>query len=101
MSTCKGNGKGRGVENKTPCLYSSLQVLKKKKLQLTIWIASYLLQSLSGDRVVPALHVLSREFVLAEDSHRLAFFAASDRLDHLVKVGLVAFILRDTGHRRR
>ncbi len=62
----------------------------------SLWIASYLLQPLGGDRVVPALHVLPGEFVLAEDSHRLAFFAASDRLDHLVKVGLVAFILRDT-----
>lgn len=63
---------------------------------ITFWIASDLLQPLGGERVVPALHVLSGEFVLAKDSHCLAFSAASDRLDHFVKVAFVAFILRDT-----
>lgn len=61
---------------------------------------SYLLQALSAERVVPALHVLAGEFVLAEHSHRLAFFAPSDGLDHLVKVAFVAFILQETGGKR-
>lgn len=65
-------------------------------MQLHVNICFYLLEPLGGDHVAPALHVLSGEFVLAEDPHRLALFAASDRLDHLVKVALVAFILRDT-----
>lgn len=57
---------------------------------------SYLLQALSSKRVIPALHVLAREFVLAEHSHSLAFFAPSNGLDHLVKVAFVAFILQVT-----
>lgn len=60
-----------------------------------VWIAPHLLQSLSRKRVIPALHVLSWEFVFAEHTHRLALFATSDRLDHLVKVGLVALVLKD------
>lgn len=63
--------------------------------QSTFCFPSYLLQSFRCDHVVPALHVVSGEFVFAEDTHRLAIFAASDRLNHFVKVGLVAFILPD------
>lgn len=59
--------------------------------------ASHLLQTLGGDGVVPALHVLPGELVLAEDAHRLPFSAASDRLDHLIEVGFVALILLDVG----
>lgn len=57
---------------------------------------SYLFQALSSERVIPALHVFPRKFVLAEDSHCLAFFTASNCLYHFVKVGFVAFILKDT-----
>lgn len=60
-----------------------------------VGIAPHLLQSLSRKRVIPALHVISWEFVFAEHAHPLALSAASDRLDHLVKVALVALILKD------
>lgn len=56
----------------------------------------YLLQTLGGECVIPALHVLAGKFVLAEHSHSLAFFAPSNGLDHLVKVAFVAFILQVT-----
>lgn len=56
----------------------------------------YLLQAFRVEGVVPALHVLSWEFVLAEHSHSFSVFAVLDRLDHLVKVGFVAFILTQT-----
>lgn len=55
--------------------------------------APYSGQPLCAERVIPALHVVPRELVLAEHSYRLAVFAALDSLDHLVKISLVAFIL--------
>lgn len=87
MSTCTSGGGGATSKVKKQDA--------KPQLPGAIWTASYLLQPLGGDGVVPALHVVSGELVFAEEPHSLALLAASDRLDHLVEVGLVAFILRD------
>lgn len=80
--------------------HSRDQSLARARRGSDVWELSYLGQALGGQRVVPTLHVVAREFVLTEHSHRLAFFAASDGLDHLVKVAFVAFILQVMHYKR-
>lgn len=71
-----------------------IQTCDTQSFLVPMFFHIYLFQSLCVDRVVPALHVLSRKFIFAENSNCLSLFAPFYGLDHLIKVGLVAFVLK-------